>query len=63
LGQPVFGIAEVVEFDAHAIHDPEIQTANLAVVVSRMEVIERSAGFEGAAEAADGTHSGVPLQF
>src|ERR1051326_4103051 len=46
------GIAEVIELDAEAIHERQVQAAHLAVVFTGVEVIQRAAGFERAAESA-----------
>ena len=42
---------EVIEFDAHAVDEGEVKTAEFAVVVAFVGVIEDAAGFEGSAEA------------
>ena len=39
VGQPRFGVAEVVELHAHAVHDRQVQAAQLAVVVAGVEVV------------------------
>src|SRR5256885_300170 len=39
IGQARVGVAEPVERDAHAVHDPEIQAAHLAVLVAGTEVV------------------------
>ena len=50
--QPRIGVAEAVELHAHPVHDAEVQAAHLAVLVAGVEVVERAAGFERAAQAA-----------
>src|SRR5262245_26661379 len=44
------GVSEPIERDAHAVHDPEVQAAHLAVVVAGVEVIERSSRLERSTE-------------
>src|SRR5262245_13889928 len=54
--QPGLRIAEPVEVHAHPVHDTQVKAAQLAVVVAGREIVERSAGFQPATEAADGDH-------
>src|SRR5262249_1276150 len=49
-------ITAVIEVHAHPVHDPQVEAAQLAVVVAGLEIIERSAGLQRASEAADGDH-------
>lgn len=50
VGQRRIGIAELVHFDSHAVHDGEVKTAEFAVFV--FAVVEHAVAFDGAAAAA-----------
>src|SRR5438128_11533038 len=56
LGQSRVGVAEAVERDSHPLHDAEIQTAHLAVLVAGVEIVERPPGLERSAETAGEHH-------
>src|SRR5215510_16594830 len=57
--EAVFRVAEAVQFDAHAVHEREVKAARLSVLVAGLNVIQRAARLESAAESA-GERYGQP---
>src|SRR6266487_1972981 len=55
-GEAGFGVAEVIKPRPHAVHDRQIEAAELAVVVALVRVVEHAAGFERAAQASGQKH-------
>src|SRR5262245_6032355 len=50
--EAVFRVAEAIQFDAHAVHEREVKAARLTVLVAGLNVIQRAARLESAAESA-----------
>src|SRR5713101_2282431 len=49
--EPGCGVAEVIELNPHAVHDGQVHTAELAVVIAFVGVVQDTTGFERAAQA------------
>lgn len=47
------GVTEVFQFDIHAVHQAQVQAAQLAVIVALVAVVEDAPGFQRAAQTAD----------
>ena len=45
-GEAVVGVAEAIQCHAHSVHERQMETAGLAIVVALVEVVEDSAGFQ-----------------
>ncbi len=55
------GVAESIELHAHAIHQREVEAAQLAVLVAGVGVVEHAAGLERPAQRAGGQHRHLVL--
>ena len=56
--QAVLGVAELGQFQPQAVHQREIQAAQLAFVVARWQVVQRATGLQLTAQPACGETAG-----
>src|SRR6202011_3061609 len=50
--QPRLGVAKLLQFYPKTIHERQIQAAHLTVVLARLQIVQRTSGFERASESA-----------
>ena len=54
--QPRIGVAEVIQLNAHPIHEGEVQAAHFPILRGLAQIIERAAGLERPAQASGEQH-------